>query len=137
MSITWDLLVQGKLCRNFGGTCIYIYKKKNLPEIFQYIAKKNVEKFGAVTGGLGWFGRNGPCLEPDLFYGSLPLVDSTQGTDLATFPHKLFVPYAVEKTRHMPTFFSIATGLLYSGIELRAGLESIGLCLHFPVPSKV
>ena len=44
MSITWDLPVQGKLCQIFGGTCIYIYKKKNLPEIFQYIAKKNVEK---------------------------------------------------------------------------------------------
>ena len=32
MSITWDLPVQRRLCQNFvgnfGGTCIYIYKKK-------------------------------------------------------------------------------------------------------------
>ena len=28
---------------------LYIYIKKKLPEIFQYIAKKNVEKFRAVT----------------------------------------------------------------------------------------
>lgn len=27
---------------------IYIYIKKNLPEIFQYIAKKNVEKSGPL-----------------------------------------------------------------------------------------
>ena len=53
MSITWDLSVQRKLYQNFdgnsGGTCIYIYIYKKLPEIFQYIAKKNVEKFRAVT----------------------------------------------------------------------------------------
>ena len=34
-----------KFCWKFWWNLyIYIYKKKNLPEIFQYIAKKNVEK---------------------------------------------------------------------------------------------
>ena len=37
-----------------------VYKKKNLPEIFQYIAKKNVKKLSAVTVGIRarlWFSR--------------------------------------------------------------------------------
>ena len=74
-----------------------------------------------VSSGLGLFGWNGPYLGLNSFYGSQPLVDSEKRTDSATSPHKLFVFYAIEMMRHMPIFFSTATGLLYYGIELRAG----------------
>jgi hypothetical protein len=40
---------------------------------------------------------------------------------LATSPQKLFVLYAIVMTIHMPIFFSVAAGLLYYGIVLRAG----------------
>jgi hypothetical protein len=74
-----------------------------------------------VSSGLGLFGRNGLCLGLNSFFGSQPSVDSEQGTDSATSPQKLFVLYAIVMTRHMPIFFSVAAGLLYYGIVLRAG----------------
>ena len=40
---------------------------------------------------------------------------------LATSPQKLFVLYAIVMTIHMPIFFSVAAGLLYYGIVLKAG----------------
>jgi hypothetical protein len=49
------------------------------------------------------------------------MVDSEQRTDSTTSPQKLFVLYAIEMMRHMPIFFSTATGLHHYEVELRAG----------------
>jgi hypothetical protein len=74
-----------------------------------------------VSSGPGLFGRNGLYLELNSFYSSQPMVDSEQRTDSTTSPQKLFVLYAIEMMRHMPIFFSTATGLHHYGVELRAG----------------
>jgi hypothetical protein len=74
-----------------------------------------------VSSVLGLFGRSSHYLRINSFYGLQPLVDSEQRTGSATSPHKLFVLYVIEMTRHMPILFSTAIGLHYYRVELRVG----------------